>query len=49
MRERLIDLEIYVSTDTAARQDFDIVEKVEMVSARRCDAYSTFIDCHGRR
>ena len=39
--EASIDLEIYISTGTTERHDFDIVDKVEMVSARRCAACST--------
>ena len=32
-------LEVYVSAELADENQFDIVEKVEMVSGRRCDAH----------
>jgi hypothetical protein len=32
-------VDVYVSTGTEERHDFDIVEKIEMVSGRRCEAY----------
>ncbi len=32
-------LDVYVSTGTEERHDFDIVEKIEMVSGRRCETY----------
>jgi len=32
-------VDVYVSTETEERHDFDIVEKIEMVSDRRCETY----------